>query len=93
MTIKSFFATDTGKSVTAIGQSYFADAAIKLAGRAGVNLGDSSPQARAALPIQGTPTTPQQAVYTATPWYKKPVIIILAVVAVVGLVWSLVRKA
>jgi hypothetical protein len=91
MTIASFFASDTGKSITAAGTSFFTDAAIKAAQRAGVNLGDSSPQARAAAPIQGTPTQPQQAVLSVSPWYKKPLAVIGIGVGLVVLVWVLLR--
>lgn len=73
---------------------YFNDAAIAIAQRAGVNIGGTSPQAQTPPPIQGTPNQAPEPVYAtgAAAWYRRPIVLVLAVVAVVGLVWSLRKR-
>ncbi len=71
----------------------FTSAAVTLAQRAGVNLGASSPEATKAPSVQGVPSQPVQPVYRNNgEWFKKPIVIIAAVLAVLGLLWALKRK-
>ncbi len=63
-----------------------------LAGSVGIDLGTQSPAAKAPKSVGGVPTQAPQAVFTAIPWYKKPIVVIVAGVAVAGLLWALLRK-
>jgi len=73
---------------------FFTNAAIAVAQQRGINIGGSSPQAQTPPPIQGVPNQAPQPVYAtgAAAWYRRPIVIVAAVIAVVALSWSLLRK-
>ena len=72
----------------------FFTAAQGAAGALGVNIGGSSPQARTPPPIQGVPNQAPEAVYAtgAAAWYRRPIVIVAGVLAVVAVGWALFRK-
>ena len=74
--------------------STFFQAAQGVAGAYGVNIGGSSPQAMTPPPIQGVPNQAQQPVYAVggAAWYRRPIVIVVGVLAVVALGWTLLRK-
>lgn len=91
------FTTGNSQADAAVGSALgglFSNGVNSLAGRLGVNIGAGSPAATAAIknpPIQGVPVQAVQPQMGA-PWFRKPIVIVLAVVAVLGLVWTLVRR-